>query len=235
MPITVRAYESDTSAEQASALLTETGFRSDLIYRFSGTSGNPEQIVSSAVEADQLPREYTAVATKLLAEGKTILAIRPPFGNTLLAEELMDKCHPIQDIQFPTIHFADPSPLSDFLGIPTLSHGYTFGEPGLSKSPSPLSSMFGLKLLSAGKANKTSSFGIPLLSRPKPDRTSSFGLPLLSKPKPDRTTSFGFPLLTKRKPGPGSTKLSHNPTPLSSMFGLPVLTKSSSTRDSDED
>lgn len=69
------------------------------------------------------------------------------------------------------------APLSHFFGVPALSNKpakarvipfnnqMSFGFKLLSPKPTPLSSMLGLPVLKAWKANKTTSFGLPLLTK----------------------------------------------------------------------
>ncbi|MEM1436242.1 MAG: hypothetical protein AAGG11_19480 [Pseudomonadota bacterium] len=243
MLITVRVYENETSAGDAAARLTERGFRPQLTTVLTASQGEPAQVIRAAVQAENLPREYRTMATRLLEEGKSIVAVFPPFGSGLLVESLLDEFNPIADVDFPFIRRYSPAPLSDLLGVPVLSDEKTFGDPLLSSNPAPLSSRFGWGLLSSNSTPLSSRFGMKLLSKPKENWKSSFGMPLLSNPKGNWQSSFGFPMLSKN-PTPlsslfgfallsekntdeglfGFPRLINNPTPLSSLLGMPILT-----------
>ncbi len=220
MPITVRVYESDSVAKKASKLLEEHGFRPDLTHHLSSAQGDPAQVIKAAVDAEVVPIDYVKVATGLLSEGKSILVVYPPFGSMILAERLMDEMKPITGIVFPMIRRNSAAPLSDFLGLRTLSKGFSFGEPKLRRNGTPFSDAMGFSQLSDNPTPFSSRFGFSLLSKPKENWTHSFGMPLLSKTDANRTHSFGFPLL------------SSNPTPLSSFLGWATLSKK--TDDGDE-
>jgi hypothetical protein len=87
-------------------------------------------------------------------------------------------------------------------GLPLLSRGggsrwtHSFGFPMLSRNAAPLSSMIGMKPLSASGRGRTHSFGLPLLSGGSTTRkTHSFGLPLLSRNAAPLSSALGLETL----------------------------------------
>ncbi len=180
--------------------------------------------VQSAVEGDMIPSGSAAACLRLLNEGKSLVVASAPFGRAQTIQGIM-RSNAGEILQPPP--FRDPSPLSDFLGIPavtkfvsstellksswSLSSGLGMGM--LSSSPTPLSSMLGMKPLSEFPKGKKSSFGLPLLSKNPAPLSSLLGMAPLSKPKRSWDSSFGFPLLYR------------NPAPLSALLGMPTLTK----------
>ncbi|MFK7958528.1 MAG: hypothetical protein AB8B96_20720 [Lysobacterales bacterium] len=224
----VRLFESDQQADSAVAKLTDLDFLSEDITRLSPGAGDPASSVSSAIKAGRIAGSYRSVLVGALSSGRHVVAIEPPFGRGDLAGRVMDSCGAVDTEQLPEYVPYNPSPLSDFLGIPTLaSYEHTFnirqlstfslsgsvGMGHLSKNPTPLSSLVGLKTVSKPKSNWKSSLGLPLLSHKAAPLSSLLGLKQLTTPKRGKTTSFGFPMLSK------------NPTPLSSLFNIPLLSK----------
>lgn len=218
-----RIYETEEQARSAIDRLVELGFsRSDTL--LLTPSDNNDAAVRAAVDSDFLPPRYRRVITNKLNTGRTVVAVSPPFGTAQRVAFVLDSFNPVETSSLPTFGRANPSPLSDFLGIPTLSRskstttlatGWSFssaiGMPMLSRNPTPLSSLIGLKTLTDNKS-KTRSFGMPLLSNNPTPLSSLIGLKTLTANK-SKNSSFGLPLL------------SSNPTPLSSTFGLATLTR----------
>lgn len=183
--------------------------------------------IQSATEAGHLPGGYKNFCIQNLGMGRSIVAVRVHFGRGQEAIEIMESCGAIDSGHLPQPISRDPSPFSDFLGIPTLSKSepmtlltdsdwtlsWMFNLKLLSKKPAPLSSMFGMRLLSSSKQSWKSSFGMPLLSDKAAPLSSMFGLKTLTTEKRSWTRSFGMPLLSK------------NPAPLSTLLGMPTLTK----------
>lgn len=224
----VRFYESEHAAQSAIAKLTDLEFRSEDISSISPQDGDPATIVRSAIDAGRLPSTHSKACIGALNAGRSVVAIEPPFGRGDLATRVMNSCGPVDVEQVPEYIPYNPSPLSDFLGIPTLvSYEHTFnirqlstfslsrsiGFGELSHKPTPLSSLVGLKTLTTPKPGRKSSFGLPLLSSNPTPLSSLIGFKPLSKPKQSWNRSFGFSML------------SNNPTPLSSLFNIPVLSK----------
>jgi hypothetical protein len=109
-----------------------------------------------------------------------------------------------------TPRHSEPAPFSASIGMPPLSHGRTFLSRWFGELGSPHFALFGRN---------------PLIDKAAP-LSSMFGLKILSaKARASWRSSFGLPLLTRGQ-GPvlGTIPmLSRNPTPLSSLFGMRVL------------
>lgn len=220
----VGIFQSEDAARNAASKLTEAGFLENRVFLASQLAGREEAVLRSAVDEDFMPGSQIKACVRQLKQGRSLVSVRPAFGKAYEATELMASCGAIERDALPPTAMRDPSPLSDALGLPTLteftamtnlasSHwslSKALGLPILSRNPAPLSSLFGMKLLTA-ETHKTSSFGMPLLSSNPAPLSSLFGMKLLTRNK-HKTSSFGFPLL------------SDNPAPLSSLFSLRLLT-----------
>ena len=229
MTVTVRMYESEQQAHDAAQRLVEVGFPEDKILLVTPTSaaGGEAEVVRSAVATGLLPGGYGGLCTQALQRGRSVVAVEAVFGRGQLARDALESFAPVDTEQLPAPSTRNPAPLSDALGIPTLTRGLPFaaltdsrfalsslyGLRLLSWNPAPLSSLLGMKTLSKPKRPWVSSLGLKLLSRNPAPLSSAVGMRTLSKPKKPWTRSFGLPLLSK------------NPTPLSSFLGLSVLKK----------
>jgi hypothetical protein len=108
----------------------------------------------------------------------------------------------------PVLQRNRPAPLSGLIGVTPIVHGTTtFGT--LASSKFFPSSFFGLLINKAAPLSST--FGLKLLTQRKGVRTSSFGLPILSRSAAPLSSMFGMPTLSR------------NPTPLSSLFRFATL------------
>ena len=222
MSTVVRMYDSEENARAALQALAEYEFGSTEVFHFQPDAGDPTEVVARAIDSELIPTRYGKACRNALSAGHHILAVLAQFGAGQLAEELMDGFSPVNTDQLVEYAGSAQGPvLSDLIGWPTLSRrkhvmtsrvsrGWTLsgtiGLKPLSKSATPLSSLVGLKPLTAPKS-KTSSFGIPLLSR----KGTMFGMNAIKREDPERFDSFGIPLVSK------------DPTPLSSLLGLKVL------------
>ncbi|WP_162906507.1 hypothetical protein [Algihabitans albus] len=153
------------------------------------------------------------------------MAVATNFGFAQQAIEIMENCGAVDSDSLPAYYPRNPSPFSDLLGLPTLSRAAPvselksaswffsslFGFGLLSRKAAPLSSLFGMKVLSDSKREWRSSFGLPLLSNNPAPLSSSVGMRTLSARKRSWTRSFGFPMLTR------------NPAPFSSLLGIGTL------------
>ncbi len=224
----VRLYESEAQAHAAVAQLKEMEFLSEDITVLAPEDGDPAANVRGAIKAQRIPANYSSALVKALGSGRYVVAIEPPFGRGMLAGRIMDSGGAVDTEHLPAYVPYNPSPLSDFLGIPTLvsyehsinirqlstfSLSSAVGIKELSSNPTPLSSLTGIKPLVKLDANRKSSFGMPLLSKNPTPLSSAIGLKPISKPKTGKRSSFGLPLLSK------------NPAPLSSLFNIPLLSK----------
>lgn len=224
MSTVVRMYDAEENARNALQLLAGADFGSNEVFHFQPDAGDPTEVISRAIESGLIPSRYGKACRDALAHGHHVIAVLAAFGTGQMAEELMDSCGPVNTDQLVEYSTSASGPvLSDLLGWSPLSRrkhvmtsrvsrGWTLsGTIGLktkTKGGTPLSSMLGMNPLTKPKS-KTSSFGMPLLSR----KGTMFGFNAIKREHPERFDSFGIPLI------------SHDPTPLSSMFGLKVLSK----------
>lgn len=220
----VGIFESEDAARNAAAKLTDVGFHENRVFLASQLAGREEAVLRAAVDEDFMPGSQIKACVRQLKQGRSLVSVRPAFGKAYEATEIMESCGAVEQDALPPTAMRDPSPLSDALNIPTLTEftpmtnlansnwslSKVLGLRLLSTNPAPLSSMFGMKLLTTEK-HKTSSFGMPLLSNNPAPLSSLFGMKLLTRNK-HKTSSFGFPLL------------SDNAAPLSSLFSLRLLT-----------
>ncbi|MCR9221948.1 MAG: hypothetical protein NXI21_17125 [Alphaproteobacteria bacterium] len=224
----VRIFESEEAADAAAAKLGEAGFSRYTTLHAAALAGREDATVRSAAEEGVLPGASIRVCLRALSQGRSIVAVQASFGRGLDAINILEESGAVDSDQVPSDTVRNPSPFSDFLGIPTLT-GFTpttklkdphwtfsskIGMGLLSRKATPLSSMTGMKVLTARKKSKTSSFGLPLLMRNPAPFSSLFGMKLLTtKPKGEWKFAWGLPLLAE------------NPAPLSSLFGMKTSTR----------
>ncbi len=230
MPATVRFYESADRARDAATHLADLGFENVSLLTPSASPGEGSALVRAAVAAEMIPGSHQRLCISSLEQGRSIVAVAAPFGRGQKAIEVLEQFGPVDTDRIPVYSPRSAAPFSESLGIPVLAKfspmtdlsimTYTTGSRTLlSRNPTPLSSMLGLKTLTTSKGPWTSSFGMPLLSSNPAPLSSMIGWRPLVKTYLRKDTSFGFPLLSR------------NPAPLSSLFGLRVLSKRKQKRD----
>jgi hypothetical protein len=273
-------YETDQQARDAVGKLRGEGFPKDTIFLVTPAPKSDEETaepLSMAIKAGFVPQRDARVYSELLGQGRSLVAVRAPFGQARLATAILDGSGPVDtgirppekrsvawetgapfssSLLLPTLSRRKPDAFSMSFGLPTLSSGPTtrakladpqlalFGQPSLSRNPSPLSSMFHIKTIS-GKSGPSwrSSFGLPMLSEKPAPFSSWLGLHLLKgKPRASEPAPFsaglGMPSLSAGRSflsrffGEltsadfalfGRNPLIDNAAPLSSMFGLKML------------
>lgn len=218
----LRIFPSEQKAREAAGLLAEEGFGNVAVFTPEGVAGAEEQAVRSAVRDGRLAGSHSGVCIRSLQRGRSLVAVPTRFGQGRAAIDILESCGAVETESIPSEIPRNPSPFSDFFGIPVLSKfspstdlsiiEYTFGRPRSIRNPAPFSSLLGLKTLTASKRGKGTSL-LPQLIRNAAPFSSLFGLKTLSRSTSKSQSSFGLPLLSR------------NPTPLSSLFGLRVLSK----------
>lgn len=223
----VRIYDTEEAATETAAELVEAGIDICTVFRAGEAVGKAAETVHSAIEAGTLSPRQEHICTRNLVEGRSLVSANPIFGRGADALEIMEKRASAHNEKLRRYRHSESAPLSDALGIPTLSKfesatelvnsrwalSGNFGIPLLSKSAAPLSSLFRIKVLTRAKRDWRSSFGLPLLSNKAAPLSSLFGMKTIITPRKDWKLSFGFPLLSK------------NPAPLSRLLGLRTLSK----------
>lgn len=212
----VRIYDSEEAARGAAAKLADAGFGTQRVLLASELVGQEAAAVRSAVRDGVLPGSQASHCIRSLAQGRSLVTVVAPFGYSLEAIEIMEKNGAVDVDKMPGhVPSGDPSPLSDAMGIPTLIEFNSMTE--LTTSTWSLSGVFGLPLLTRNQRGKAR------LSNPKRPRKSSMGMPLLTRNQRGKAK-----LTTPKRPwnwGMGFPLLSNNPAPLSSLLGIPTLTK----------
>lgn len=239
MTLIVRVYASEKKARDAAQKLKSEGIGNGAAMVMSPKpDADAAAEVAAAVKSGQVPAPLRSMATENLKQGRSIVMIDPPFGYGAPATEILDSFGPLE-VAVPAV--TPMGTVSQFTtegwGLPLLWNGksifanffggeLTSAKPRatLSNDAAPLSSRFGMRVLTEPKKDWTQSFGQKLLSSKRfitgePKLTSEaaplssrIGMKTLTEPKKEWTTdSFGQPLL------------SSNPTPLSDMMGWRVL------------
>lgn len=223
----VRIYATEEGAKAAAARLAKAGLHDNKVFLASQATGKASEVVESAVKAGELPKSQTKICIESLKKGHSLVSTEAPFGSGQKALSAMESEGTVESDVLSRYTRDDPAPLSEALGIPVLSNY----EPstGLLSSNWSLSSKFGLGLLSNKATPLSSMFGLPVLSKPKRDWRRSFGLPLLSNNPAPFSSLFGMPTLSKEPKDWNSSfglpLLSDNPAPLSRLFGLKTIIK----------
>ncbi|WP_144244479.1 hypothetical protein [Pseudohaliea rubra] len=211
-----RIFESGDQARDAAKKLEAAGYDGDKIFVMATArapaptpaqedAGDtdapaPAAAASTAISAEALVEKVSAageleitraiLCSRALAEGKALVVVGAPYGYLVLANQIMDGCGAAPAEVLNTAKPDNPSPFSDFIGMPCLERGLSFlsGDNPLKDSNWTL---FPVKL----KNGPT--IGGNLID--KPDWLSSkIGMKTLSKEKPWRT-SFGFKLLSNQQ------------------------------------
>ena len=214
---TVRMFETEQHARDAAAKLEQGGFRKESISVIGAMPGQEDDAVSAAIDQGRLSGSLRGSCVAALRRGRSIVTVDAPFGAEADAIDILEGAGAVDSGEVSRYSNYDPTPLSDMFGIPVLSnsrssvqlsHRLTFPV-RLSNKATPLSSMFGMKTLTAPWRNKTSSLGFPMLTK---SGGPVFGVKLRT-PKKGWNRSFGIGLL------------SSNATPLSSMFGMRTISR----------
>ena len=227
MALLLRFYATEQAATDAHARLVEAGFDDQAVLLASEHRDRAASAVEAAIRAGTLPERMVKLCTRSLEQGRSIVSANPPFGRGQRALDILESSQTV-DSHLAGPHVEDdPAPLSRMLGIAVLSEfssstgllrsdwsvsaGFGFGL--LSRKAAPLSSMFGMRVLSAAKRDRRSSFGMPLRSQNPAPLSSLLGMRPVSSRQRRGTYSFGFPLLSR------------NPAPLSSLLGIRTLSR----------
>jgi hypothetical protein len=211
-----RIFESGDQARDAAHKLEAAGYDADKIFVMAPAAAPaaapaqedegdtdapaPAAAASTAVSAEELVEKVSAageleitraiLCSRALAGGKSVVVVGAPYGYLVRANEIMDGCGAAPAEVLDTAKPDNPSPFSDFIGMPCLENRLSFlsGDNPLKDSNWTL---FPVKL----KDGLT--IGANLIDNPA-WLSSKIGMKTLSKEKPWRT-SFGFKLLTNQQ------------------------------------
>lgn len=239
----VRVYESEQQARDAANRLKEEGFPPDEVYLVTPVSGeevDPAATVSSALLAGRVLGKQTQRCAQFVEGGRSVVAVRPPFGYSQLAMNILADHGPIETeprpsqrssmawdegapfssaFQLRTIQRNQPAPFSSLLGLGTLSRGgRSFFATLFGELTDPHFALFGRPTLSPEPAPLSSLFGLKILSVSREPWRSSLGLPLLLRNPAPLSSSIGLLTLTGRP-------LRQHPSPFSAVLGLPTLSR----------
>lgn len=232
MTMHLRIYPSEQDARDVGAKLATARFENHSVFLASEHQGRAAASVEEATQAGKLPERKIQICTRSLEQGRSLVAVEVPFGLGQPALDILDSAATVDTDVLNRYYRDDAAPLSELMCIPVLSDyspstglkssnwslSSLFGFGLLSRNPAPLSSMTGMKPLSAPK-KKTSSFGMALLSNNATPLSSLLGMKAISAEKKSEHSNFGLPYL------------SENPAPLSSLLGMKTLTDSRSSLD----
>lgn len=239
----VRVYETEQQARDAASKLREEGFPADDVALVTPTSGgeavSPAAILN-AVRAGKVLGGKAERYAQHIEAGRSLAAVRPPFGYAKLASGILDGFGPLEieprrpqvsstawdeaaplssALQLRTIQRNQPAPFSSLLGLNTLSRGgRTFLSSMFGELTRPDFAVFGRSALSHEAAPLSSLFGLQTLRASDGPWTASFGLPLLSSNPAPLSSKLGLEVQTG---GP----LRVHPAPLSAVLGLPTLSR----------
>ncbi len=248
-----RIYASQASGTSAMAALQEAGFRTDDIAvitrpmaKESGEEEAPHNLVLEAILAAGVAPEPAAVYAEAVANGKTLVAVKPPFGGAKLAIEILDGFDPVA-LAVPEVAAApepvfagfmfdssSPTPLSDAFGWKVLLNDPTplssyMNWTVLKKETGPSRTLEQIRKQSNDPSPFSSKLGLAVLIDNPTPLSSKAGWKTLWGSAAPLSEKFGWKTLwgsaTPLSDKFGWRVLSDNSTPLSTLLGLPVLSK----------
>ncbi len=158
-----------------------------------------------------------------IRRGAALVTVHAPFGCARTAISILEDFGPIDagitEVREPPRGYDEATPLSSVFGWRVLLDG-----------AAPFSRFWNLPVLSRSGATTSTRLGLPELVGSGDRYRPTLPLPLLSHNAAPLSSKLGLPLLSGNA-APLSSKLglpvlSHNAAPLSSKLGLPVLTRS---------
>ena len=243
----VRLYESPDQAQRALDALRRWGFEPERIAVIAGattpaagapatttttTAPTRDESIFTALRSASIPHAQAAQYADALRRGYTLVSVRAPFGTGGLVEDMLgsgatlDASHALhRDTLLPS---DVPAPLSDTLGLPTLSErGRTTSEalglPTIIRSGRTASEALGLPTLTHPDHY---TLGAPRLSDQAAPLSRMLGLPVLTRRGRTTGEALHLPEVTARGGFTfGEPSLFDSPAPFSALFGLPVLAR----------
>ena len=219
----VRVYETEQQAADAVRKLEAAGYAAESLLHVTPTAAD-----AAARTAALDMRHLDGFVAEQVANERSVVAVRPPFGQGLRATRILDQAGPLA-VAMPApkaeaTRKGSATPLSDMFGWRVLSKNPTplsdkFGWRVLSNTAAPLSDKFGWRT----RTQKTHFMTSELSSKPAP-LSSLFGMGLLSSKAAPLSDKFGWATRSK-KTHFMTSELSNEPTPLSSRLGLSVLSE----------
>ena len=149
-----------------------------------------EELVQKVRPAGDLEITRAWVCVRALEKGKALVVVGAYYGNGLRAHTIMDSSGALPEELLDAPKPDNPSPFSDFIGIPCLENRLSFLS-GDNPLKDPHWTLFPVQL----KDKLT--FNTRLIDNPA-WLSSKLGMKTLTKDKQKRT-SFGFKLLTNQQ------------------------------------
>ena len=223
----VRLFPTEQAAGDAAAALAKGGFPSRAITVINPDYQGATAAVDAAVHDGALPGAYRKAVANALRDGRSVVCVTPPYAMGQSAIRILKGSGAVDTDSLPDYTSHSPAPLSDFLGLPVLTEGRSslkllrsdftfsswFGLGLLSRRATPLSSMFGLKVLSSKTGSRAAGSSVQRMSGKAAPLSSMFGLKLL-------TSKSG-----SRAAGSAVERMSGNAAPFSGFLGLRVLSR----------
>lgn len=223
-PVT-RLYDSEAAVRNAIDMLVEAELPRDCVMVISPEDPAAVQAVDHAIEAGRLRSGHRRALKEALGRGRWIVSAMPEVLQSGLAQDTLDEAGPVDSETIPSYPSDNPSPLSDFLGMPVLTSGKSqtellkfdldssFGFKLLSNKAAPLSSLFGLPLLKTSRGSIARGTSVERMSGTAAPFSSRLGLKLLSSSRGSKAR------------GTAVERLSGKSSLFSNFLGLPTLTK----------
>ena len=190
--IITRLFPSLDQAAAAAASLNLHGLRPEEINLVRGDSAS----MAADIGRGGVSKAQAAAYARQIADGGALVTAHARFGLAAGAMKILDAHGAVAGGDARGEHFArqemDPTPLSHFLDIPTLSKNPTpfasfFNLWSLTRNATPLSSLLSLPTISRKKAFLTFGklqsgpvFGMEQISRSPTPLSSALGLPTIS-------------------------------------------------------
>lgn len=154
------------------------------------SSVSAEELVQKVRPAGDLEITRAWACVRALEQGKSLVVVGAYYGNGLRAHTIMGSSGALPEELLDAPKPDNPSPFSDFLGIPCLEKRLSFLS-GDNPLKDPHWTLFPVKL------KDTLTFNVKLSDNPA-WLSSKLGMKTLTEDKP-RRTSFGFKLLTNQQ------------------------------------
>jgi hypothetical protein len=222
MTLIVRTYATDAKANKAVAELKAYGFTDQEIVKVSPPSGsdaNGLETVGAAIKQIGVSDAKATTYADSVKGGHTLVAVRPPFGFSHTAIEILDSHKPEAALDGEEHHAAavaadwsDATPFSRSLGLKVLSSDPTpfstfFKQTVLKDDPAPFSKAINMNELSS----KQFVAGTPILNENPTPLSTAMGAKVLSDEPAPFSKKFGWKTLL------------NDPTPFSNWFKWKVL------------
>lgn len=207
MELVARVFKSADQARDAAKALEAAGYSADVIYVMTpgaapapdgeeaapaaGKSPSAEDLMAAVGDSGDLGVPRAMKLARALEDGHSVVIVGDLVGYLAAAEEVMSKCgaEPAEALRTPKAD--NPSPFSDFIGMPCLENRLSFLS-GDNPLKDPHWTAFPVKL-----REKRQIWDVNLIDDPAPF-SSKIGFKPLSEEKPWKT-SFGFKILSNQE------------------------------------